>query len=92
MQNENQQPNNGKPQRHRRKPLPPLTAEELELLKLKNFIDEIDIQRLFNISERTVYAWIEKGDLTPSCLGRKKFFDLQAIYKKLGRNGGGESN
>ncbi len=88
MQNENLQPNNGRPLRRRSKPLQPFTAAEIELLKIKKFIDELELQRLFGFSERKMYTMIKKGKLQPSFLGSKKLFNLEKIYKELEENKG----
>ena len=82
MQPENfQQPI--KPLKKKRRPPPDLTAEELEFLKVKRYINEWDVMRFFQISESTLYNWIKTAQLIPTRIGGKKLFDLQDIYKRL---------
>ena len=89
MQHENSNPSNGgKDNRNKRKPLPALTPEELNFLRLKRFIDEQEVQRFFSISESTMYNWIRNGYLLPSFAGSKKMFDLDLIYLKLEKGTG----
>ncbi len=83
MQNENSQQNSGKPNRRRTRPLPPLSETEFDFLKKKRFIEEWDVQRLFNMCKRTLYTRIKEGVFTPSLIGSKKLFDFEDIYKMI---------
>lgn len=83
MQNENSQQNSGKPNRRRSRPLPPLSETEFDFLKKKRFIEEWDVQRLFNMCKRTLYTRIKEGVFTPSLIGSKKLFDFEDIYKMI---------
>ncbi|RYY71293.1 MAG: DNA-binding protein [Chitinophagaceae bacterium] len=73
----------GDQQKRKRSMLPELTEEELVFLKEKRYIDEWDVLRFFKISQSTLYNWIKSGQLFPTRVGGKKFFDLHDIYGRL---------
>ena len=64
----------------------PITADELDLLFKKRFIDEEDLLRFLRISESTMYNLIRSRELVPSWIGSKKMFDLEELYLQLERS------
>ncbi len=64
----------------------PFTADELDLLFKKRYIDEEDLLRFLKISESTMYNLIRTRELVPSWLGSKKMFDIEELYLHLERS------
>ena len=88
MQTENKKNSGSNAPRRRTKYLPPLSAEEMQFLLIKKYINEEEVQRILGVCQRTVYNYIKSGQLIATYIGSKKHFDILDIHEGLNDNKG----
>lgn len=53
---------------------------------LHRWIDAVELREKLHLSQRTIDRWVERGLLHPSCLGRKRYFDIDEVDRIIRSN------